>query len=75
MLAKIIRTLVFSPAKKMVLSQLFIYFAVVCQTTSYDFKSVFYFKFSQRKGAEVCFCGGCPLKLNYYNLNSSDTDD
>ncbi len=29
--ANIIRTLVFSPAKKMVLSHLFIYFAVVCQ--------------------------------------------
>lgn len=29
--ARIIRTLVFSPAKKMVLSQLFVSFAVVCQ--------------------------------------------
>ncbi len=29
--AKIIRTLVFSPAKKMVFGQLFVYFAVVCQ--------------------------------------------
>ncbi len=28
--AKIIRTLVFSPAKKMVLSRLFLSFAVVC---------------------------------------------
>ncbi len=34
MVAKIIRTLVFSPAKKMVLSQLFLSFAVVCSTVS-----------------------------------------
>ncbi len=37
----------------------------------YDFKSVFD-DLKVKRGAKVWFCGGCALKLNYYDLNSSE---
>ncbi len=40
--------------------------STIAVVSCYDFKSVL------NSGAKVCFCGGRALKLNYYNLNSSD---